>query len=159
MGLTHLVLPHLLRSTAGQFALLPGITLPIFDGGLLNANLLQARSGSNVLVERYNQAVLDAVRDVAVAANTVQGLQRQDELGRDKRDAIGLQVADAGAREDRGLVARVDARAARLPLLQEGVQLVGLQGRGLAAEVALVRALGGGFDPAAHPLPAARMAQ
>lgn len=38
---------------------------PIFDGGRLNANLHGARAASNTLIEQYDQAVLDAVRDVA----------------------------------------------------------------------------------------------
>ncbi|WP_252830840.1 hypothetical protein, partial [Shigella sonnei] len=41
-----------------QFNFIPGLKLPLFDGGRLNANLEGTRAASNMMIERYNQSVL-----------------------------------------------------------------------------------------------------
>ena len=55
-GFDALHLGDLLDKSSHQFNLIPGVTLPLFDGGRLNANLRTARTASNTLVEQYNQA-------------------------------------------------------------------------------------------------------
>ena len=45
----------------------PAIHLPIFEGGRLNANLRGREADADLAVSAYNQAVIDAVRDVADA--------------------------------------------------------------------------------------------
>jgi multidrug efflux system outer membrane protein len=128
-----------------QINLIPGMTLPIFDGGRLNAELANARSLSNGLVQQYNQAVLDAVRDVAVAGSKLQGLEVQETLQQARIGNMRFNRDSADAHYQRGLLNRVAALEANLPLLAEQSGLALLQGQRLESEVALIKALGGGY--------------
>ncbi|WP_166363627.1 efflux transporter outer membrane subunit [Pseudomonas akapageensis] len=128
-----------------QINLIPGMTLPIFDGGRLNAELADARSLSNSLVQQYNQAVLDAVRDVAVAGSKLQGLEAQATLQQARIGNMRFNRDSAEAHYRRGLLGRVAALEANLPLLAEQSSLALLQGQRLESEVALIKALGGGY--------------
>lgn len=146
LGFNAIRIDDVLHIDSRQFRLVPGLTLPLFDGGQLNANLRKARTASNTLIERYNQAVLDAVRDVAVAATHVQGMEEQARLEQQKYREVRVGADDADARRERGLVSRVAALEARIPLLSEEAQLADTQGKRLAAEITLIKALGGGYD-------------
>lgn len=128
-----------------QINLIPGMTLPIFDGGRLNADLANARSLSNTLVQQYNQAVFDAVRDVAVTGSKLQGLEAEATLQQARIGNMRFNRDSAEAHYQRGLVGRVAALEANLPLLAEQSGLVLLQGQRLESEVALIKALGGGY--------------
>jgi multidrug efflux system outer membrane protein len=128
-----------------QINLIPGMTLPIFDGGHLNAELANARSLSNTLVEQYNQAVLDTVRDVAVAGSKLQGLEAEEMLQQARVGNMRFNLDSAEAHYQRGLLGRVAALEASLPLLAEQSSLALLQGQRLENEVALIKALGGGY--------------
>lgn len=139
---------HDLSVTARQFNLIPGVTLPIFNLDLLNAQLQGARAASNAQIEHYNQAILNAVRDVAVAATGVQAAGEQMKLAEAKHRDVQIGAADASARSGRGLASRVAAEQAGLPVLQDDIGLVDLHAKALAAEVALIQALGGGYDAA-----------
>lgn len=128
-----------------QMNLIPGMTLPIFDGGRLNAELASARSLSNTFVQQYNQAVLDAVRDVAVAGTKLQGLEAEATLQQARIGNFRFNRDSAQAYYQRGLLGRVAALEANLPVLVEQSSLALLQGRRLESEVALIKALGGGY--------------
>ncbi|WP_460163860.1 efflux transporter outer membrane subunit [Pseudomonas sp. S2_F03] len=105
-----------------QINLIPGVTLPIFDGGRLNAELANTRSLSNTLVQQYNQAVLDAVRDVAVAGSKLQGLDAEERLQQARIGNFRFNRDSAEAHYQRGLLGRVVALEANLPLLSRTEQ-------------------------------------
>jgi multidrug efflux system outer membrane protein len=144
-GFDALHLGDLLDKSSRQFNLIPGLSLPLFDGGRLNANLLTARTASNTLIEQYNQAVLNAVRDVAVAGNRLQGVQQQQQLQAARLDETQVAERDAAARYRQGLVSKVTALEAQLPVLSQRAELVEVHGRQMAGEIALIKALGGGY--------------
>ncbi|HUD43462.1 MAG TPA: efflux transporter outer membrane subunit [Dokdonella sp.] len=146
LGFNAIRIDDVLHIDSRQFRLVPGLTLPLFDGGQLNANLRKARTTSNTLIEQYNQAVLNAVRDVAVAAAQVQGLEEQARLEQAKYRQVRIGGDDADARRARGLLSRVAALEAQIPALHEEAQLADTQGKRLAAEISLIKALGGGYD-------------
>jgi multidrug efflux system outer membrane protein len=154
LGFSHINLDDIVNINSRQFSLLPGLTLPLFDGGRLNANLHKTRASSNELIEQYNQAVLNAVRDVAVAATNMQGLAEQTRLEVKKRNQIKQSIENANAHRERGLISRLGANQARIPLLKEDIQLAGTRGQSLGAEITLIKALGGGYDISPDKLPA-----
>ena len=146
-GFDALHIGDLLDKSSRQFNLIPGLSLPLFDGGRLNANLRTARTASNTLIEQYNQAVLNAVRDVAVAGNRLQGVQQQKQLQAARLDATQVGERDAAARYRQGLVSQVTALEAQLPVLSQRAELVEVHGRQMAGEIALIKALGGSYGP------------
>ncbi|TDG17780.1 MdtP family multidrug efflux transporter outer membrane subunit [Paraburkholderia silviterrae] len=145
-GLDSVHLNQLFRAASQQINFIPGLYLPIFDGGRLNANLRTARAGSNILIEQYNQAVLDAVRDVAVSGNRLQTLDEERRLQSDKVEAARFAHEAADAAYQRGLGSRVSAEEARLPLLAEQTALLLIDGERLNQDLVLTKALGGGYQ-------------
>ena len=144
-GVNALHLADLFTHASQQINIIPGLYLPIFDGGRLNANLGNARSGSNMLISQYNQAVLNAVRDVAVTASGLQDLDDQAKLQTQKIDAVSFAQASAQAHYERGVASRLTAMDARQALLAERVSMLELDGQRLSQDIAMSKALGGGY--------------
>lgn len=65
-GLDFIYLYILFKKISRQFNFISGLKLSLFDGGRLNVNFEGTRVVSNMMIERYNQLVLNAVRDVVV---------------------------------------------------------------------------------------------
>jgi NodT family efflux transporter outer membrane factor (OMF) lipoprotein len=128
-----------------QINLIPGLSLPLFDSGRLNANLAQARAQSNTAIAAYNQAVVEAVRQVAQGGIEVDGLEEQLRLQGAELEAVRSAQAGIEAKQARGLVDRVVRAESELPVLAEQNKRIQLRQRRILAEVGLVRALGGGF--------------
>jgi multidrug efflux system outer membrane protein len=148
-GFDALHLGDLFTHASQQINLIPGLYLPIFDGGRLNANLGGARAVSNTLIEQYNQAVLNAVRDVAQTGSRLQVLDAQTQLQKQRIDSVAFVRDSAEAHYQRGLASRLTALEARQPVIAEQVSLLTLNGQMLSQEIVLTKALGGGYraDP------------
>ncbi|MBB5511008.1 MdtP family multidrug efflux transporter outer membrane subunit [Paraburkholderia atlantica] len=151
-GFNALRMRDLFTHSSQQINLIPGLTLPIFDGGRLNANLHGVRTASNTLIEQYNQAVLDAVRDVAQDGSAIDDLERRVQLQQQRLDALALVSDSAEARYRTGLADRATALQARAPLLEGRLALVELSGDETVQEIALIKALGGGYRNEDLPL-------
>jgi multidrug efflux system outer membrane protein len=121
------------------------LDLPLFDNGRLKAQLGVARSSRNELVAEYNEAVLAAVREVAQEGATLQGLEQEAQAHQRMLDASRKLVDSAEARMQRGLLERAGVLQARMTLLRQqdtGLQLLDAR---LQTQVALAKALGGGY--------------
>lgn len=121
------------------------LTLPIFDAGRLKAQLGAARANRDELLAEYNQAVLNAVRDVAVQGATLQGITREAEVHRTAVDASRQLAENAQARMQRGLADRASVLQAQQSMLRQRDTDLQLLDARLQAQVALVKALGGGY--------------
>jgi multidrug efflux system outer membrane protein len=77
IGLNAVSLGKLLRG--GSRTMLAGavLDLPLFDSGRLDASLGIARAERDALLAEYNESVLNAVRDVASEAASLQGIERE----------------------------------------------------------------------------------
>lgn len=121
------------------------LNLPLFDAGRLQAQLGAARASRDELLAEYNQAVLDAVRDVAVQGATLQGLAHEQDAHAAAVEASRQLAANAEARMRRGLADRDAVLQAKQSMLrQRDTDLIILDAR-LQSQVALVKALGGGY--------------
>ena len=154
-GVDALHLADLFTHSSQQINLIPGLYLPIFDGGSLNANLTGARAASNTLIEQYNQAVLDAVRDVAQTGSRLQDLDAEEQLQTQKVQAVMFARDSAEAHFHQGLASRLVAMEARQPAIAEQMALVNVDGQRISQQIALAKALGGGYraDQPVEPKP------
>ncbi|CAB3807479.1 Cation efflux system protein CusC [Paraburkholderia ultramafica] len=144
-GVNALHLVDLFTHASQQINLIPGLYLPIFDGGRLNANLTGTRTASNTLIAQYNEAVLNAVRDVAVTGSRLQDLDAEATLQAQKIDAVSFAQESADAHYGRGLASRVTAMEAREAVIRERMVLLDINGQELGQDIALSKALGGGY--------------
>lgn len=154
-GVNALHLADLFTHASQQINLIPGLYLPIFDGGRLNANLSGTREGSNLLIEQYNEAVLNAVRDVAQTGSRLQTLDAETGLQKRRIEAVAFARDSVEARYQRGLASRLAALEAREPVIAERVALLTLNAQMLNQDIALTKALGGGYraDSPVQPRP------
>jgi multidrug efflux system outer membrane protein len=145
LGLNSVSLSRLMQY--GSRTLLAGgaLELPIFDSGRLEAGLAASRAQRDELIADYNQSVVNAVRDVAAQGVTLQGVARQQRAHEQASQASRQLAANAEKRFARGLADRGALLQARLAVLRQqdtGLQLKDAQ---LQTQVALVKALGGGY--------------
>ncbi len=138
-------------STIGSVG--PAISLPIFARGQLRAGLARAEADRAAAVADYDATLIGAVREVADAAASIRAL-----AARRTQAEAALAAADAAWRIARqrfegGLSPYLDVLTAEDALLERRRAATELAARAFALDIALVRALGGGFAPA--PAPAA----
>jgi len=145
IGLDTIKLEDLLQSASRTFYLGPTLTLPLFDSRRLDAQLDGARTGRNERIAEYNQAVVDAVREVAQDGVQLQGIERQLIEQAAATGTARAQLASAQARLTHGLADHAAALNAQLALLKQQDADLYLQQVQLLAEVALTNALGGGY--------------
>jgi len=156
-GVGSLGLSNLLMSASGILGVGPAIHLPIFEGGRLNANLQGREAESNLAVTTYNQAVIDAVHDLADAVTSIQGLARTSVEQAAARKATDEAYGLAVVRYRAGLGNYLTVLTAQTQQLAQDRLNVDLAARAFELDVNLARALGGGYtDPAALQLSAAR---
>jgi len=145
VGLDAVSLGKLLRYPSRTPLLGATLDLPLFDSGRLKAQLGLARADRDTLVAEYNEAVLNAVRDVAMEGATLQGLERETSSHAAALDASARLAANAEARQRRGLADRAAVLQAKQTMLRQRDTDLQLVDARLQAQVALVKALGGGY--------------
>src|SRR6267378_4481330 len=123
----------------------PALHLPIFDAGRLRANLRGRYGEYDAAVEQYNQALVDALRQVADQITAARAVQQQ--LA-DQANALAAAEDAYRLTLDRyrvGLTSYLDVLVNEERMLAERLNGVRLQGRSLALAVGTIRALGGGY--------------
>jgi NodT family efflux transporter outer membrane factor (OMF) lipoprotein len=150
-GFTTLGLDRLLDAGSRQYGIGPALHLPIFDAGRLRARYQGQAADVDLAVDAYNAAVLDAVRDVADQISSVQSIDRQQR----EQDAA---LTEAQAAYDfalqrfrAGLGTYLTVLTAESNVLAQRRSAAELKARALDTQIALVRALGGGYIAADAP--------
>jgi multidrug efflux system outer membrane protein len=148
VGLDAVSLGKLLRWPSRTPLIGGTLDLPLFDSGRLKAQLGIARGGRNELVAEYNESVLGAVREVAQEGATLQGLDQEAQAHALALVASRKLVDNAEARARRGLLERAGVLQARMNVLRQQDVDLQLADARLQTQVALVKALGGGYHAA-----------
>jgi NodT family efflux transporter outer membrane factor (OMF) lipoprotein len=144
-GATSLQGLQLLGGGSGIVGVGPALHLPIFDAGRLRANLRGRYGEYDAAVEQYNQALVNALGQVADQITAVRAVQQQ--LA-DQANALAAAEDAFRLTLDRyraGLTSYLDVLVNEERLLAERLNHVRLQGRSLALAVGTIRALGGGY--------------
>ncbi|KDC63181.1 TolC family protein, partial [Bordetella bronchiseptica] len=127
----------------------PAITLPIFHGGELNANLAGRRADADLAVSDYNQTVLDAVQQTADAIDALRLLGREQAEQRQAREAIDAAYDLAVRRYRAGLGNYLSVLIAQTGVLTQARLDTDLRIRAYQLDADLAYALGGGYAPPA----------
>jgi NodT family efflux transporter outer membrane factor (OMF) lipoprotein len=149
VGLTSIGLSKLFDIGSGIAGVGPAIHLPIFEGGRLNANLRGREADQDLAVSTYNQAVVDAVRDVADALSSIDNLARVAAEQAKAREATTAAYDLAVIRYKAGLGNYLTVLTAQTQQLVQDRLDADLKARAFELDVNLARALGGGFADAA----------
>jgi multidrug efflux system outer membrane protein len=148
VGLNAVSLGKLLRGASRTFLAGAVLDLPLFDSGRLDANLGIARAERDALLAEYNESVLNAVREVAAEAATLQGIEGELAAHAQTAQASAQLAASAEARLARGLAERSAVLVEQAEVLRQRGAALQLQDAQLQTQVALTRALGGGYRAA-----------
>ncbi len=149
IGLEGLGFGNVLKSGSSYGNVGPAFSLPIFDTGKRAGDYRVARADYDAAVADYDKTLIDALHDVANAVAS--------------RNALGSQASDARAsladsekayeiarlRYRAGLSTYLDVLTAEQALIVARRRDADLSARAFTLDVALVRALGGGFAAAA----------
>lgn len=123
----------------------PSISLPIFSGGRLKAQLEVSQAQLDSAVANYNRTVVQTAHDVAQQVLTKQQLDAQ-RIQQDRQLADSTsQLRRAGQRRDKGID---DDRTYLRTSLQRDQQTdaqLQLRAHQLATDLSLIHALGGGY--------------
>lgn len=122
------------------------IHLPIFDAGRLKARYGATQAAIQSAVSTYQETVVSAAADVATQASTRARIAAERAQRLIQLDAAAQLQGSAAARARQGLTDARPELAAAESWLQQQDALLQLDAAALAADIALQRALGGGYE-------------
>lgn len=123
----------------------PAVTLPLFRGGALQGQYRARRGQYDEAVALYDRQVIEALRQTADALTSRSLLASR--LADSRRALADFEAANrlTRLRYSQGLATYLDVLSAEEGVLDSRLTVARLQTRAFALDVALVRALGGGF--------------
>ena len=147
-GLSSLSLGSLFSSASAFFAIGPAVSLPIFERGQLRSQLHGDFAQADETIALYNKTLDGALAEVARSIATMRNLTVL--IGEQQRvvSAREQMIAVAIERQRRGLIPQADVLAQHDMKFDEQLRLLELEAQRRDAGIALIRALGGGFDEA-----------
>jgi NodT family efflux transporter outer membrane factor (OMF) lipoprotein len=139
---------QLLTLPSRVWSLGPALDLPIFDGGQRNGVTDQAIAAFDEAAANYRQSVLDAYRDVEDNLAALRQLQAESESQASAVAASGRALNQAQLRYTGGLVTYLEVATQQNAALQAQLSAADIAARRMTASIALVKALGGGWQAA-----------
>lgn len=145
-GLSSLDVGRLLEYGSRVPKLGAAIHLPIFDAGRLKARYGGAQAALESAVSGYQDTVISAARDVATQATTRAQIEAQRTQRSKQVDAAMHMRITAGSRVRQGLKDSRSELMATESWIDQRDALLQLDSAALSADIALQRALGGGYQ-------------
>lgn len=140
------VIDSLLEWPSRFWAVGPSLSLPLFQGGRLRADLHRTQAAYEETVAHYRQTVLNAFADVENNLAAEQLLANQYEKVTSALKSARRQLEIADNRYRAGLVTYLDVATAQNASLSTERTGVRLRGQQLIAVVALIKSIGGGWQ-------------
>ncbi|EZP73338.1 NodT family efflux transporter, outer membrane factor (OMF) lipoprotein [Sphingomonas paucimobilis] len=125
----------------------PAISLPIFHGGAIRARYRGARGAYDEAVAVYDKTVLGAYQEVADAVSGRRNLERRLAAARTALAASEEAYGIAQKRYRGGLFTFLDVLNVEDQMLAARQSVAELEASAFTLDIALIRALGGGFTP------------
>lgn len=150
-GLQSLSLSDFFTAGSRTMGIGPALSLPIFDGGRLRANLGVRHAEYDAAVEQYNATLITALHDVV---NQLVSLHWLAERAGEQREALRLtqEAYDMSvARYRSGVGNYLQVLSAEGQVLNQKQLLIDLETQQQSLHLELIRALGGGYASAATP--------
>lgn len=123
----------------------PAITLPIFDGGRLRAQLGQASAGYDTAVAHYNQTLVNALKGISDQLIRRESMEKQASFAAQSVASAQKTYDIATIAYQRGLTDYLNVLNAQTQLFRQQQVEQQVQAARLSAHAELVTALGGGL--------------
>jgi NodT family efflux transporter outer membrane factor (OMF) lipoprotein len=124
----------------------PAIHLPIFDAGALRSQLKGRYADFDLDVANYNQALINALSDVATQITSIHSIDQQSGDAQRALDASTKAYQLAVIRYKAGLSEQLQVLSADQNRLAAEQTVTSLTMRRREMQIGLIKALGGGFD-------------
>src|SRR5471030_752838 len=145
-------------SASRFFNIAPTISVPIFDGGRLRANLDSRDADYDLAVAQYNKSLVKALGDVSDTINQLRDIGRQIGAQQHATEIAQDSYNTVVQRYGSGIGNYLDVLSIEQQLLQAQRQLANLNAEQIDLSIQLMQALGGGFQSetiaSANPAPA-----
>ncbi|SDH34289.1 efflux transporter, outer membrane factor (OMF) lipoprotein, NodT family [Duganella sp. OV458] len=136
---------HFLEAGSQMRGITPAISLPVFEGGRLRAQLGNQTAIYDGAIEQYNASVVQAMSDVANAVVKIDSVKQQDQLAQRALASARRQQQLAEKAYQAGLTDTLNVINAQLTLLNEQQQMAQVASKQLDNYALLMSALGGGI--------------
>ncbi|WP_085630567.1 MULTISPECIES: efflux transporter outer membrane subunit [unclassified Pseudomonas] len=145
-------------SASRFFNIAPTLSVPIFDGGRLRANLDAKDADYDLAVAQYNKSLVKALGDVSDSLNQLRDIGRQIGAQQHATEIAQESYNTVVQRYGSGIGNYLDVLSIEQQLLQAQRQLASLNAEQIDLSIQLMQALGGGFQgdtlSAANAVPA-----
>ncbi|MFI8483143.1 efflux transporter outer membrane subunit [Pseudomonas sp. NPDC078700] len=134
------------------FSIAPTVSLPLFDGGRLRADLDARDADYDLAVAQYNKSLVQALGQVSDTINQLRAIGQQI---REQTRAAEIAQSSYDTVADRfgsGIGNYLDVLSIEQQLLGAQRQLANLNAEQINLSILLMEALGGGFQPDTTPL-------
>jgi len=128
------------------FNIAPAISLPIFDGGRLRADLDSRDAGYDLAVAQYNKSLVSALNEVSDTINQLHAIAQQIVAQQRATDVSQQSYNTAVQRFGSGIGNYLDVLSIEQQLLQSQRQLASLNAEQINLSIQLMQALGGGYQ-------------
>lgn len=145
IGVQSFGLSQLFASKSQQFSLGPAISLPIFDGGAIAANITGKEASRNQAVANYQEQLVQALREVADGMGSIKSSQANYESYASTYQSAKSNYEITKRRSDVGISSKEAVFAMEEFYLQQGQNYADAKAKMLTANVVLVQALGGSY--------------
>ncbi|KGI76822.1 efflux transporter outer membrane subunit [Oleiagrimonas soli] len=139
---------NLFQLPARFYQVAPAVSLPIFEGGRLRANLAGRDAARDMAVAQYNKTLIGALDDIADKLDGVQSLKEQADAQQRALDAAREAWKLAMDRYRSGIGSYLQALTVQRQLLAAEQNAAALHAEQVDLSVQLIQALGGGYRPA-----------
>ena len=146
VGLSALGFDNLFKGSSRQLGVTPALRLPIFDGKRLRAQLRGRQADLDGAIAQYNGVVLGAVKEAGDAIASVQSLARQQKLQAESLSKAERAYDFAVQRYKAGLATQITVLNTETQVIGQRRLAVDLRARELDTRIALMAALGGGWQ-------------
>jgi NodT family efflux transporter outer membrane factor (OMF) lipoprotein len=146
VGVQSLGIDKLTKSGSDIGSVGPAISLPIFNTERLQGQLRGAHAEYDAAVSAYNATLSNALREVADAATSRKSLDGEIAASRAAYTAAAEAHGMVSKRYKGELATYLDVLSAEDQLISAQRALADIETRAMVLDVALVRALGGGFQ-------------
>jgi multidrug efflux system outer membrane protein len=154
LGVQSRSLSDLLTGPARMWTVGAGAAAPIFNAGRTRGNVQFTEAAQRELVVNYRKTIYTARREVADALAGYRKTAEQRAAQEELVEALRASTRLSTERYEGGVDNYLQVLDAQRNLFQGELDLVRLRRQELSTLVQLYRALGGGWDPAAHATPA-----
>lgn len=151
-GLSSLGLSSLLESGSRIVGVGPAISLPLFDGGRLRAQLKGKFAAYDGAVATYNQTLTAALQEVADQVQSLHAIEAQIRHQQSAAQAAAHALQLAQQRQQVGTANLLHVLNAESAWLTQRKLELDAQMRRADIRLGLIKALGGGFDAASQGL-------